>query len=59
MALYSGVLHLADAIAAPLTSDRVDGLWPTIVCDEHGRALGLAWSDPESLRAAVDRRAGV
>ncbi len=59
MALYSGALHLADAIAAPLTSDRADGLWPTVVCDEHGRALGLAWSDAESLRAAVDRRAGV
>ena len=59
MALYSGALHLADAIAAPLVSDRPDGLWPTVVVDEHQRALGLAWSDAESLRAAVDRRAGV
>lgn len=59
MALYSGVLHLADAIAAPLVSDRRDGLWPTVVVDEHQRALGLAWSDAESLRAAVDRKAGV
>lgn len=59
MALYSGTLHLADAIAAPLVSDRPDGLWPTVVVDEHQRALGLAWSDAESLRAAVDRRASV
>ncbi len=59
MALYSGALHLADAIAAPLVSDRPDGLWPTVVVDEHQRALGLAWSDVESLRAAVDRKAGV
>ena len=59
MALYSGALHLADAIAAPLVSDRADGLWPTVVVDEHQRALGLAWSDAESLRAAVDRKAGV
>ena len=59
MALYSGALHLADAIAAPLVSDRPDGLWPTVVVDEHQRALGLAWSDAESLRAAVDRKAGV
>ena len=59
MALYSGALHLADAIAAPLVSDRPDNLWPTVVCDEHGRALGLAWSDAESLRVAVERRAGV
>ncbi|MDE0046232.1 MAG: phosphoribosyl-ATP diphosphatase [bacterium] len=59
MALYSGALHLADAIAAPLVSDRQDGLWPTVVVDEHQRALGLAWSDAESLRVAVDRKAGV
>ena len=59
MALYSGALHLADAIAAPLTSDRADGLWPTVVCDLSGRALGLAWSSAESLRLAVERRAGV
>jgi len=58
MALYSGRLHLADAIAAPLTSDRADGLWPTVVADEHGVALGLAYSDLESLRAAVDGRVG-
>ncbi len=41
MALYTGKLHLADAIAAPLRSDRPDGLWPTVVCDEAGRAFGL------------------
>jgi phosphoribosyl-ATP pyrophosphohydrolase/phosphoribosyl-AMP cyclohydrolase len=58
MALYSGRLHLADAIAAPLSSDRPDGLWPTVVCDEHGRALGLVYSDAESLRVAVDRGVG-
>lgn len=59
MALYTERLHLADAIAAPLISERGDGLWPTVVCDERGVALGLAWSSAASLRAAVDRRAGV
>lgn len=59
MALYSGRLALADAIAAPLVSDRADGLWPTIVVDESGLALGLAWSSAESLRCAVDERRGV
>ncbi|HOI12058.1 MAG TPA: HisA/HisF-related TIM barrel protein, partial [Myxococcota bacterium] len=49
MALYTGRLDLADAIAAPLTSDRPDGLWPTVVTDERGVALGLAWSDLDSL----------
>jgi len=58
MALYSGALHLGDAIAAPLVSDRSDGLWPTVVCDEHDRALGMAYSDAESLRTAVERRVG-
>lgn len=59
MALYNGQLPLADAIAAPLTSDRPDRLWPTVVCDEDGRALGLAYSSLESLRDAVDRRRGI
>lgn len=59
MALYSGALDLADAIAAPLTTDRPDGLWPTIVCDERGVALGLAYSSAASLREAVATRTGV
>ncbi len=59
MALYTGRMDLADAIAAPLTSDRPDGLWPTVVVDERGVALGLAWSSSESLRAAVRNRRGV
>jgi phosphoribosyl-AMP cyclohydrolase / phosphoribosyl-ATP pyrophosphohydrolase len=59
MALYAGKLSLADAIAAPLASDRPDGLWPTIVCDERGVALGLCYSDRESLAAAVEQRRGV
>ena len=54
MALYTGRMSLADGFAAPLVSDRPDGLWPTVVCDEHGVALGLAYSNAESLRAAVD-----
>ena len=59
MALYTGRLRLADAVAAPLTSDRPDGLWPTVVADELGVALGLAWSSIDSLRRAVEERRGV
>jgi phosphoribosyl-ATP pyrophosphohydrolase len=59
MALYTGVLGLAEAIAAPLLSDRPDGLWPTAVVDRSGAALGLAWSSRESLDAAVTWRRGV
>lgn len=58
MALYSGRLHEAEALAAILRSDRPDGLWPTVVTDVHGVALGLAWSDAESLRVALERGVG-
>lgn len=59
MALYTGRLTLADAVAAPLVSDRADGLWPTLVCDERGAALGLAYSDRASLAQAIETRRGV
>ena len=59
MALYTGKLTLGDAIAAPLRSDRADGLYPTVVVDEQGRALGLVYSSGESLREAIGSRAGV
>ena len=59
MALYTEALTLADAIGAPLTSDRVDGLFPTVVADERGVALGLAWSSRESLRQAIATRRGI
>ena len=59
MALYTGRLELADAIMAPLVSDRADGLWPTVVVDERGVALGLVYSSAESIREAVRRGQGV
>ncbi len=59
MALYTEQLSLSDAIVAPLTSDRPDGLWPTVVADEAGVALGLAYSSIESVRQAVESRAGI
>lgn len=59
MALYSGEMRLSDAFAAPLRSDREDGLWPTVVVDEHGSALGLAWSSEESLHESIGTGRGV
>lgn len=59
MALYKGILDPGEALAACLRSDRPDGLWPTVVCDEAGVALGLAYSDAESLRVAIAERRGV
>lgn len=59
MALYSGRMDLGEAIAAPLRADRPDGLWPTVVTDEHGVALGLVYSNRDSVKAAVAERRGV
>jgi phosphoribosyl-ATP pyrophosphohydrolase len=59
MALYTGRLGLGEAVAAPMTSDRPDGLWPTVVVDEHDTALGLAYSSPESLAEALTSGRGV
>lgn len=58
MALYAEQLGLGDAVAAPLTGGA-DALWPTVVCDEGGRVLGLAWSSRASLRRAVAERRGI
>jgi len=58
MALYAGVLSLGDAITAPL-KENAGGLWPTVVTDEGGHTLGLAWSSRESVRRAVSERRGI
>jgi len=59
MALYSGAFDLAQGFTACLTSDRPDGLWPTVVCDEGGRSLGLVYSNLASLRKAIELSRGV
>ena len=59
MALYRGTLGLAEAFTAPFRSERPDGLWPTVVTDDRGAALGLVWSSLESVRAAIDEGRGV
>ncbi len=59
MALYTGAFDLADALVACLNTDRPDGLFPTIVADERGEALGLCYSSKDSIRAAIESRSGV
>ncbi len=59
MALYRGVVTLAGCTAACLRTDRPDGLFPTVVCDEGGAALGLAYSSSVSLAEAISTRKGV
>ena len=59
MALYTNRMALGDAVGAPLVK-AIDGrLWPTVVCDEEGHAIGLVWSTRESLAAAVAERRGI
>lgn len=59
MALYRGIVTLEESAAACMSSDRADGLWPTVVVDEHGQALGLCYSNQESLRVALEEKRGV
>ena len=59
MALYSGRMDLGDAVFAPGRSDRPDGLIPTVIADERGVALGLVYSDAESVKRAVGERRGI
>lgn len=59
MALYTGAIDLADGFCACLRSDRDDGLWPTVVCDQRGAALGLVYSNLESVRESIETGRGV
>jgi phosphoribosyl-ATP pyrophosphohydrolase len=59
MALYTGRLSLGEAVAAPLAKPLSGDVWPTVVCDEAGRTLGLVWSTRESLVRAVTERRGI
>ena len=59
MALYEGSLELGAALAAPLVTDREDGLFPTVVTDLEGRALSLCYSSVESISVAIRERRGV
>ncbi|KAJ3011147.1 trifunctional histidinol dehydrogenase [Thoreauomyces humboldtii] len=52
-------LTLGDAFSAPLTSDRQDGLFATVVVDEQRVALGLCYSSRESIAEALRTRTGV
>ena len=54
MALYKGEVTLGESVAASLRSDRPDGLWPTVVSNERGQTLGLAYSNLESLSASIE-----
>ena len=52
-------LEASDLIIKAVHSDRLDGLFPTIVADEHGASLGLVYSNKESIRASLETGTGV
>jgi phosphoribosyl-ATP pyrophosphohydrolase / phosphoribosyl-AMP cyclohydrolase / histidinol dehydrogenase len=52
------LLSVPAVIAASWTSDRSDHLIPTIVTDERGIALGLVYSNQESLSESLKTGTG-
>ncbi|KAG5939426.1 imidazoleglycerol-phosphate dehydratase [Claviceps sorghi] len=52
-------LLLSQVIASYWKSDRPDGLIPTVVTDEAGVALGLAYTSKESILEALKTQTGV
>lgn len=49
---------IADFLDKVLVTDRPDGLWSTVIVDSLGMALGLAYSNYESLLHAIEHRCG-
>lgn len=51
--------HITEILQACLRSDRPDGLFTTVVCDETDKALGLVYSSAESIAASVNELRGI
>jgi len=58
LALHTGDVNLGEAVASCLETND-ENLYPTIVTDEDGVALGLAYSSKETLIEAVNSRRGI
>ena len=55
----SASLDAGAALVSCLRTDRPDGLFTTVVCDECGVALGLVYSSAESVRESLRTGMGV
>lgn len=55
----SGKLNTGQAFMASAVTDRPDGLYPTMVVDERGIALGLVYSSVESVAESIKTGSGV
>ncbi|KNE67277.1 histidinol dehydrogenase [Allomyces macrogynus ATCC 38327] len=53
------LLDVGAVATAPLATDRPDGLFPTVVVDARGHALGLAYSSTLSVGEAIRTGQGV
>lgn len=53
------LVSTADVLMANAKSDRPDGLYTTLVCDERGIALGLVYSNEESVTESLKTGRGV
>ncbi|TFK43465.1 histidinol dehydrogenase-domain-containing protein [Crucibulum laeve] len=52
-------INVADAFLAPISSDRPDGLFPTVVSTETGHTLGLVYSSVQSVKESIFTGKGV
>ncbi|MHC1598009.1 MAG: bifunctional phosphoribosyl-AMP cyclohydrolase/phosphoribosyl-ATP diphosphatase HisIE [Candidatus Methanofastidiosia archaeon] len=59
MSIYTGKIQLDEAYASIIDFEKNNGLVPTIVQEENGTVLMLAYSSQESLRMALTQGAGV
>lgn len=59
MALYTGKLDPVEAVVGTLDFEKQNGLIPTIVQDEAGQVLMLAYSSKESLAKALKTGKGI
>ena len=56
---YPHLMPVEVLITTALTSDRPDGLYPTVVVNEHGGCLGLVYSNGASIAASLRLGSGV
>ena len=56
---YPHLLPAQLLITSAVHSDRPDGLYPTVVINEHGVCLGLVYSNDRSLEVALQSGRGV
>lgn len=54
-----GDIDLIEAFISCLRTDRLDGLYTTVVCDEYMKCLGLVYSNQESIRCAILEKKGI